>query len=161
MILLPSEQTIVEEDRKPANVGGFRMFLAPNRNQSIFEKQRLPTVADPLSDAGWKCQHLDAKSESSGCGDCIVVSYTNIDYVGRLENGDDESISYEYSWKPEIITESDRIGFCERYCCRYYDVTHIKKGLHNAALMGPNFLEFEPLLDRFTKLSGLINKVLR
>lgn len=132
------------------------MFPAKKKTRQ-FKDQFTPGLMHPLMDAGWELEQNTGVA--AGCYDC-ARSGKSMDYVASLRGGasSNNGISYEFSWKPEIFTQSDVTGFQKRYCSeKHYDVVHIGKGLHDAALKDLDQLTPSKLRERFLKLAELVH----
>ena len=104
----------------------------------------------PLLDAGWRFEHLNHTLDTTGCFGCSS-SYTNIDYVATFHNK-----TYEFSWKPEILSPSDKVAFHQRYCTQKYDVVYIGRGLHDAAFYDSKEMTMDAIRIRFLALAKIL-----
>jgi hypothetical protein len=139
------------------------MFPSSGKTALEFRDTYTPELIDPLMDAGWEFEQI--LGPGAGCSDCKSW-FSNIDFVASLRGGafnnnnnsnhDDAGISYEFSWKPDIFTQSQVRGFQERYCKKHYDVVHIGKGLHDAAYQKLDQLTPSKIRERFLKIAELV-----
>ena len=129
---------------------GYNLFPNIGKHTIIFQDQYDSDVMLPLLDAGWRFEHLNYSLATSGCSGCRS-SYTNIDYVATFHN-----ITYEFSWKPEILSPSDEVAFRQRYCTRKYDVVYVGRGLHDAAFYDSNEMSMDAIRLRFLALAKIL-----
>ena len=162
MVLAPQLRNEVTKKWRNSSIGHYEtIFPVGGKKMDNFKDMYTPGLMHPLMDAGWEFERISGPA--AGCSDC-KAAFTNIDYVASLRGGaafdnnnsDDAGISYEFSWKPEIFTQSDFTGFRTRYCSKKYDVVHIGKGLHDAAFQNLKQLTPSKLRERFLKLAELI-----
>ena len=129
---------------------GYRLFPAIGKHTNNFQDQYEADIMLPLLDAGWRFEHLNHTLDTTGCFGCSS-SYTNIDYVATFHN-----ITYEFSWKPEILSPSDKVAFHQRYCTQKYDVVYIGRGLHDAAFYDLKEMTMDAIRIRFLALAKIL-----
>jgi hypothetical protein len=162
MVLPPQQRNEVTKQWKNSHYEAYKLFPARGKYVKKFELMYTPDLMQPLMDAGWEFESITGPA--AGCSNCRS-NYSNIDYVASLRGGaafnnqnnsDNAGISYEFSWKPQIFTQSDVTAFKTRYCNKHYDVVHIGKGLHDAVFLKEHELTPSKLRERFLKLAKLV-----